>query len=171
MLDWQKPPDQAHANIAKLLQKKKPMEDTGGDYIDQDEAKGSPNARKGNPKTKDSLPPDKPIMDNLVRGSSRQGGKVAEDIFEGMARAGGMVEDYEGSAEAVTVTVQRPGNMSGPSYNMQTEVGSMPGAQLPQIIQKKEAGQYTELYYASRPTNVVYGKEKSMVGLGQMCRG
>jgi len=33
------------SNIAKLLQKKKQMEDTGGDYIDEEEVKMSPNTR------------------------------------------------------------------------------------------------------------------------------
>ena len=80
---------------------------------------------------------------------------------EGMPRAGAVVEDYEGSVEVAHV--QKPNNMNSASYNIPTEMGPVGGAQLPQIIQKKEAGQYTELYYANRPSNVVYGKEKSMV--------
>jgi hypothetical protein len=44
-LERPKPPDQAHANIAKLLQKKKLMEDTGGDYLDLEDAKASPNEK------------------------------------------------------------------------------------------------------------------------------
>lgn len=33
------------ANIAKLLQKKKQMEDTGGDYSNEEESKISPNSK------------------------------------------------------------------------------------------------------------------------------
>ena len=37
--------DKVQANIAKLLQKKKQMEDTGGDYSNEEESKNSPNSK------------------------------------------------------------------------------------------------------------------------------
>ncbi len=47
--DKSKLKDPAYSNIAKLLQKKHQMEDTGGDYIDEEDAKLSPNSKVASP--------------------------------------------------------------------------------------------------------------------------
>ena len=124
------------------------MEDTGGDYTDEEEGKMSPGARKkGSRPSKEDIAPEKPIIEPVLRDNSRT------RQVQG--------EDYESNNEYAP----RQPNMAATSYNIYGD----PASQLPRILPKPNVP-YGELYYPNMPlplpnkqSSAQHTKEKSIV--------
>jgi len=136
--------DVSNPNIAKLLQRKRQMEDTGGDYI-YEEDKSTPGSRSNYHNKKDNL-----------RGISRQGNSKQQTQVQNN-------EEYNYDYE--THSMLKP-STNCTAYNLHSDL--MSGAQFPALNKNMIGG--GEIYYQQQnmlipkpPVPMQFNKEKSMV--------